>query len=229
MRLISPVSLALAGALVVTACSGGAKGITAPREGDFSVGKADAPVTVTEYASASCTHCAQFNNEVFPQAKAKYVDTGQVHWVLREILTGPESVSAAGFLTARCAGPDKAYSVLDAIYRSMATPEQAQDFLVTEPRAALLRIAQSAGMTEKQFDDCVNDKKALEALTKRVQRNAKDGIKGTPTFFINGVQLDNEKEMSMARLDADIAAAKAGKDILAADKAATAATPAAAK
>jgi protein-disulfide isomerase len=224
MRLISPTSLAIAGALVLTACGGGGgSGVAAARPDDLVLGKADAPVTVTEYASASCTHCAQFNNETFPEAKAKYVDTGQVRWVLREILTAPESVSAAGFLTARCAGPDKAFNVLDAIFRGMGTPEDAQNFLITDPRGSLLRIAQSAGMTEKQFDDCVNDKKALEALTKRVERNSKDEIKGTPTFFVNGVHLDNAREMTMARLDADIAAAKAGKDILAADKAALAA------
>jgi protein-disulfide isomerase len=222
MRLISPTTLALAGALVLTACSGGGKGVANPRPDDLVLGKADAPVTVTEYASASCIHCAEFNNQVFPEAKAKYVDTGQVRWVLREILTGPESVSAAGFLTARCAGPDKAFSVLDAIYRGMSTPEDAQNFLINDPRGSLLRIAQSAGMTEKQFNDCVEDEKALAALTKRVERNAKDDIKGTPTFFVNGVHLDNVKPMTMARLDADIAAAKAGKDISAADKAATA-------
>jgi protein-disulfide isomerase len=223
MRLLSTASLAIAAALVLTACSGGGNGVAAPRADDLVLGKADAPVTVTEYASASCTHCAQFNNEVFPEAKAKYVDTGQVKWVLREILTAPENVSAAGFLTARCAGPDKAFGVLDAIYRGMSTPEDAQNFLITDPRGSLLRIAQSAGMTEKQFDACVTDKKSLDALTKRVQRNSKDEVKGTPTFFVNGVHLDNAKEMTMARLDADIAAAKAGKDIAAADKAAIAA------
>jgi len=210
-------SLALVATLSLAACSGGPKAITTPREGDFTVGKADAPVTVTEYASASCTHCALFNNEVFEQAKAKYVDSGQVHWVMREILTPPEAVSAAGFMVAHCAGPDKAYSVLDAIFRSIG--RNVEDALVNNPRENLRTIAQSAGMTEKQFDDCTNDNKALDAMKKRVERNAKDGVTGTPTFFVNGVKLDNEKEMTMARLDNAIAAAKAGKDAGAADKA----------
>jgi protein-disulfide isomerase len=204
------LSLALVAALALSACGGGGKAITAPREGDFTIGKADAPVIVTEYASASCTHCAQFNNEVFEQAKAKYIEPGVVRWTMREILTGPEAVSAAGFLTAHCAGPDKAYSVLDAIFRGVGADPQG--FLGDAPRDHLLAIAQSAGMTEKQFDACVNDAKALEALKKRVVRNAKDGVTGTPTFFVNGVKLDNEKEMTVARLDAVIAAAKAGKD-----------------
>ena len=211
------LSLALVAALALTACGGGGRAITAPREGDFTVGKADAPVVVTEYASASCTHCALFNNEVFEQAKAKYVDAGQVRWVMREILTGPVEVSAAGFLTAHCAGPDKAYSVLDAIFRGIG--QDPEGFLSTAPRDHLLVIAQSAGMTEKQFDACVSDKAAMEALNKRNTRNAKDGVKGTPTFFVNGVKLDNEKEMTLPRLDAVIAAAKAGKDPAEADKA----------
>lgn len=212
------LSLVLVAALALSACGGsGPKAITTPREGDFQVGKADAPVTVTEYASASCTHCAQFNNEVFEQAKTKYVDTGQVRWVMREILTAPESVSAAGFLTAHCAGPDKAYSVLDAIFRGVG--QDPQGFLGDAPRDHLLAVAQSAGMTEKQFDACVTDAAALDALKKRVTRNAKDGVTGTPTFFVNGVKLDNTKDMTMARLDALIAAAKAGKDPAEADKA----------
>jgi protein-disulfide isomerase len=211
------ISLVLAATLALSACGGGAKSITAPRDGDFSVGKTDAPVTVTEYASASCTHCALFNNEVFEQAKAKYVDTGQVHWVMREILTGPEAVSAAGFMVAHCAGPDKAYSVLDAIFRSIG--QNPQKALQDDPRGNLQAIALSAGMTEKQFTDCTSDDKALDALKKRVERNSKDGVVGTPTFFVNGVKLDNDKEMTLPRLDNAIAAAKAGKDPGAADAA----------
>lgn len=211
------ISLALTASLALAACSAGPKAITTPRDGDFSVGKTDAPVTVTEYASASCTHCALFNNEVFEVAKTKYVDTGQVHWVMREILTPPEAVSAAGFMVAHCAGPDKAYSVLDAIFRSIG--HDAEGALVNNPRGNLQTIAQSAGMTEQQFNDCTGDNKALEALKKRVERNSKDGVTGTPTFFVNGVKLDNEKDMTMARLDNVIAAAKAGKDPGAADKA----------
>ena len=90
--------------LVLAACnSGGAKGA-----GDeIGMGKPNAPVKVVEYASASCGHCATFNNEVFPAFKAKYIDTGIVYYEMREIITPPENFAAAAFLTARCAGPDK--------------------------------------------------------------------------------------------------------------------------
>jgi protein-disulfide isomerase len=219
MRHFALTSLAIASALALAACGGPSK-IAEVRPDDMVLGKADAPVTVTEYASASCTHCARFSNDVFPEAKAKYVDSGQAKWVLREILTGPESVSAAGFLTARCAGKDKEFPVLEAIFRGIA--QDAEGFLVGDPKGHLLAIAQSAGMTEEQFNTCVNDAKALDALKKRVTRNAKDGVEGTPTFFVNGVRLGdaNGGEQTLAQLDAAIAAAKAGKDPNAAAKAA---------
>lgn len=219
MRVLTPAVFAVA-ALALAGCGISPKSIMAERPGDFVSGKADAPVVVTEYASASCIHCARFNNEVFPLAKAKYVDNGQVKWVLREILTPPVGVSAAGFMMARCAGKDdkeKSFAVLDAIFHDIErvdTPETS--------RAALLQIAQSAGMNEAQFDACVNDEKALKELDARVKKNAKDGVEGTPTFFVNGVKLGGKSggEQTLAQLDAAIAAAKAGKDPAAAAKAA---------
>jgi protein-disulfide isomerase len=221
MRYFAPLSLAAVAAVTLAACSpGGAKGIATVRETDFFImGKADAPVTVTEYASMSCPHCARFNEEVMPQIKTKYIETGQVKWIMREFLTPPQEVAAAGFLTARCAGKDKAYLVLDAVFRGIAHDAQA---FFNGPRNNLLTIAQSAGMTQKQFDDCVGDEKALEELKKRVQRNAKDGIEGTPTFFVNGVRMGEKEggEQTLAQFDAAIAAAKAGKDPNAAAKAA---------
>jgi len=85
---------------------------------DYSLGSPKAKVQVVEYASLSCPHCAKFNEEVFPAFKAKYVDTGQVRYTLREMLTPPAEVAAAGFLLARCAGPAKYFGVVDAVFRS---------------------------------------------------------------------------------------------------------------
>jgi protein-disulfide isomerase len=159
-------------------------------------------VQVTEYASASCSHCAKFNNTVFPAFKAKYVDSGKVHYTLKEFLTPPEEVAAAGFLVARCAGKDKYFTVLDAIYKNQAEMFQTGDF-----RGVLLRIAQSSGMTEDQFNKCVSDPDALKALNARVQKAINDDkITGTPTFFVNGKKVA-EGEVTLAQLDAAIAAA----------------------
>jgi protein-disulfide isomerase len=170
---------------------------------DMSLGNPNAKVTVIEYASASCPHCARFNNEVFPAFKAKYIDTGKIHYVFREFLTPPVEVAAAGFLTARCAGKDKYFSVLDAIYRGQTAMFQSGDF-----RGALLRIGESAGMTEAQFNACISDDAVLKALNDRVTTYEKrDNITGTPTFIVNGTSLDGEQ--TLQSLDTAIAAAQA--------------------
>lgn len=190
---------AVAGLSLAGCNKGGAGGASA---GDMSLGNAESKIQVTEWASASCSHCARFNNTVFPAFKAKYIDTGKVHYTLKEFLTPPEEVAAAGFLLARCAGKDKYFTVLDAIYKNQAEMFQTGDF-----RGVLLRIAQSAGMTEEQFNKCVSDPEALKALNARVQRAINDDkITGTPTFAVNGKKVA-EGEVTLAQLDAAITAA----------------------
>ena len=170
---------------------------------DMSLGNPAAKVTVIEYASASCPHCARFNNEVFPAFRAQYIDNGKIHYVFREFLTPPIEVAAAGFLMARCAGKDKYFSVLDAIYRGQEAMFQSGDY-----RGALLKIAESAGMTDQQFTTCISDDKAIKALNDRVDTYAKrDHISGTPTFIVNGKVLDGEQ--SLASLASAISTAQA--------------------
>ncbi|SFI69860.1 thioredoxin domain-containing protein [Caulobacter sp. UNC279MFTsu5.1] len=174
---------------------------------DMSLGNPNAKVTVVEYASASCIHCGRWNNEVFPDFKKKYIDTGRVHYVYREFLTEPVQVASASFLMARCAGKDKYFSVLDSVYHS-----QEEMFTTGDYRGVLLRIAQSAGMDEAQFTSCVTNEKNLKALNSRVEKYQADAkITGTPTFIINGKKAggDDGGEQSMAQLDAAIAAAEA--------------------
>jgi protein-disulfide isomerase len=194
------VAAAAVAGLALAGCGQGG-GISASAE-DMSMGPADAKVKVVEYASASCSHCATFNNEVFPEFKAKYIDTGKVQYILKEFLTPPEQVAAASFLMARCAGPDKYFTVLDAVYKNQNEMFQTGDF-----RGVLLRIAQSSGMTETQFNQCVSDEDALKALDARVTKAIRDDkITGTPSFFVNGKKIA-EGEVSMAQLDAAIAEA----------------------
>lgn len=198
-RRLLVVAAAAAGLSLAGCKRGGAQG---PAEGDMTLGDPNAKVKVVEYASASCSHCATFNNEVFPAFKAKYIDTGRAHYTLKEFLTPPEEVAAAGFLLARCAGKDKYFNVLDAIFRNQNEMFQTGDF-----RGVLLRIAQSAGMTEDQFNKCVSDETALKALNARVERAAKqDKVTGTPTFFVNGKKIA-EGAVTLPQLDAAIAEA----------------------
>ena len=194
------IAAAAVASLTLAGCSKG--GASGPATGDMSLGNPDAKVKVVEYASASCSHCARFNNTVFPAFKAKYIDTGKIRYTLKEFLTPPEEVAAAGFLVARCAGKDKYFTVLDSIYKN-----QAEMFTTGDFRGVLLRIAQSAGMTEDQFNKCVSDPDALKALNARVERAVKDDkITGTPTFVVDGKKVA-EGEVTLAQLDAAIAAA----------------------
>ena len=168
---------------------------------DMTLGNPNAKITVIEYASASCPHCAHFNNEVFPAFKAKYIDTGRIHYVFREFLTAPAEVAAASFLIARCAGKDKYFSVLDTIFRGQQQMYQSGDI-----KGALARAAGQAGMNEAQLDACLTNEAAGDALNARVERYAKqDGINMTPTFVINGKKM--QADATLANLDAAIAAA----------------------
>lgn len=195
------VGLALAGALA--GCQKAADaGVSAD---DMMLGNPAAKVTVIEYASVSCPHCARFDIDVFPGFKAKYIDSGQIRYVAREALTGDPAIAAAGFLTARCAGKDKYFRVVDAIYHA-----QQEMFTGGDPHAVLLNIARSAGMTDSQFETCIKDEKALAALNDRWQHYVNDDkINATPTFVINGKVYD-KGEMSLKELDAAIAEASAG-------------------
>ncbi|MBP8245829.1 MAG: DsbA family protein [Phenylobacterium sp.] len=195
--------VAALGALALAGCSKSGGAVDAA---DMTLGDPKAPVKITEYASASCTHCATFNNEVFPALKAKYIDTGKVHYTFKEFLTPPVEVAAAAFLTARCAGKDKYFSVLDAVFQA-----QNEMFTTGDMRGVLLRVAQSAGMTEPQFNACITDEAALKALNERVEKASRDEkITATPTFLINGEKM-KEGEATLAEFDAAIAAAQAKK------------------
>lgn len=148
------------------------------------------------------SHCGRFATEVFPAFKAKYIDTGKVKWTYHEFLTPPEAVAAAGVLVARCAGKDKYFSVIDALFHS-----QEEMYRTGDARGTLLKVAQSAGMTEAQFNACVQDEAAAKALNARVEKAQKDrNISSTPTFFINGKKL-KEGELSLQELEAAVAGA----------------------
>ena len=191
--------VAALGALALAGCSKGAGTVDTA---DMTLGDPNAKVKMVEYASLTCTHCGTFSNDVFPAFKAKYIDTGKVHYTFKEFLTPPNEVAAAGFLTARCAGKDKYFNVTDAIFHA-----QQEMFTTGDMRGVLLRIAQSAGLTEEQFNACITDEAALKALNERVEKAIKvDKINSTPTFVINGKKV-KEGEISLAELDAAVAEA----------------------
>ena len=177
---------------------------------DMTEGSPTAKVTVIEYASVGCPVCAKWNQEVYPAFKTKYIDTGRIHYVLREVLVGQGeevSLGASGFLLARCAGKDKYFAVVDAVFHAQNDIYMGHE----DAHTALLKIAQSTGMSEDQFNACINNDQALLALNQRSDDHFKnDHIDATPTFVINGKMLEPGYK-PLAELDAAIAAAQAGK------------------
>jgi len=198
--------LLAAALMAVMALGGCAKPMLDPaakaQPGDMSLGDPKAKVEVVEYASASCPHCARFAVDVFPVFKARYVDTGKVHYTLKEYLTEPQALAAAGFLLARCAGKDRYFPVLDAVFRGQDQMVQTGDV-----RGVLLQIATGpGGMTAEQLDACMRDTAAEKALAERADRHMRaDKVTSTPTFIINGKRV--EGEMTLPELDAAIAQA----------------------
>ena len=157
-----------------------------PADGDMTLGSAKAKVQVVEYASLSCTHCAHWNNEVFPAFKKQFIDTGKVRYVFREFLTEPYQFAAAGYLLARRVGPAKYFQVTDAIFRQQDAIYESQDLW-----GGLLKIGKSFGLTEEQFTAALQDKAALDAVNARVEKAAeRDKVEVTPTFFVNGERLE---------------------------------------
>ena len=150
-----------------------------PPARDLWQGKADAPVTVVEYASLTCGHCAHFHESTWPTLKSKYVETGKVRYVLRDFPLDP--VAAAGSMLARCAGDDKRASVVDLLFSNQ------QKWLVNKPVDALRDLLKQAGFTQESFDACLKNQELYDAVIKtREAASEKFGINSTPSFFING-------------------------------------------
>jgi protein-disulfide isomerase len=190
-------------ALAATAAfvAGAAVAAPAALPDDMSLGNPKAKIQVIEYASLSCPHCAHFNETVFAPFKAKWVDTGKVRYTLKEMLTPPQQVAAAGFLMARCAGPAKYFKVVDEVFRSQ--PRWTDGKI----KPVLEEIGKANGLSEAQFTACLQDQKALDALSLRARRASEtDGVQSTPTLFINGKKLESVPA-SPAEMDAAIAAA----------------------
>jgi len=146
---------------------------------DMALGKEDAPVTIVEYSSLSCPHCAHFHRDVMPALKSDYIDTGKVRYIEREFPLN--NAGLGGAVLARCVDPIRFFAFTDLLF------SRQEDWAFKEDALQRLRIyAKQAGLTDADFEKCLDD----EALQKKVlavrERGEKEGVKGTPTFFING-------------------------------------------
>jgi protein-disulfide isomerase len=163
---------------------------------DSWIGSKDAPVTIVEYASMTCPHCAAFHAETWPALKSKYIDTGKARFVLREFPLDP--LATAGFMLARCAGPDKRNAVTDLLF-----DQQKNWAFVDKPVDALAATVRQAGINQAQFEACLKDQNLYSQVNQmRDQASSKFNIQATPTFFINGRKYTGE--LSVAQVDKDI-------------------------
>jgi len=147
---------------------------------EMALGKPDAPVTMIEYASMTCGHCAHFHEAVFPYLKEKYIDTGKVYFVYREFPLDP--LAAAVSMLARCAPGDRYFEMTKLFF------EKQKDWIrADDPVEALFQIAKQSGFTRDTFKTCLTDQKLLDGITAGRTRGADVfKIDGTPTFFVNG-------------------------------------------
>lgn len=142
-------------------------------------GATDAPVTVIEYASMTCGHCANFHINIWPTLKKEFVDTGKVRFIIREFPFDPRSTAA--FMLARCMGEDKWYATVDLMFRSQSTWARASD-----GKQGFLSALSMTGLDEKQLEACLADQAMLDNVNKIAATGRELGVTSTPTFFING-------------------------------------------
>lgn len=153
---------------------------------DFALGKPDSPVTIVEYASMTCGHCANFHNKVFPALKEKYIDSGKVRFIMREFPL--DNLAAAASMLARCAGGEKSYALVGVLFEK----QEQWAFVRGNPVPNLFEIAKQAGFTQDSFDKCLTDQKLLDQVTAvRTHASEKFAVSSTPTFFINGKRLQD--------------------------------------
>ena len=165
-----------------------------PAFGEMTMGPDTAKVTVIEYASATCPHCAAFYNDTFGVLKKEYIDTGKIKFVFREF--PHQDAALAAFMLARCAPKEKYFPLIDVFFTTQ--PEWTQN-----PLAGLNKIAQQAGFTQESFDACMkNEAVAKDILAVRTKAEG-FGVTGIPTFFVNGERYEGENTIEAFRAKID--------------------------
>ena len=178
------------GALMLGACSD--KGTSTAKAGDkartayetstdHAIGNPNAPVTVVEYSSVMCGHCASWHEATYPAFVTKYVATGKVRFVMRPFPTGNVSLANAGHLLADCAPSDKYFDLVE-----VQMKRQRRIATSNNIKGEYVALAKSVGMSEEEFDKCMSDPEGLDRLQAVYDAGDNLGVTGTPTFFFNG-------------------------------------------
>ncbi|MBL8536070.1 MAG: DsbA family protein [Hyphomonadaceae bacterium] len=198
-----------AGALALTACNNAGGGAISPD--DMILGADNAPVTLIEYASSTCPHCAEFHEAVFEQLKTNYIDTGKVRYVFREYPTAPPAVAVAGFQLARCGGAtsEQYFTRLGELFR-----QQRAIFATGSMegvRQKFLEIGAAAGLSQEQVLECISDEAGAERIQRIVDAgNREFNISGTPTIIINGRKVEDPSVVTWEGLSRLLEAELAG-------------------
>ena len=166
------------------AAAGDAAKELAVQPSDRILGKAEAPITIIEYASLTCQHCAHFDVTVLPKLKEKWIDTGKAKLILRDYPLDEPALRAA--MVARCAPADRFYPLIDTFFAQQEQWVTSRDY-----RAALEKLVKLGGMSDKEFKACISDKKLEDQVAQsRLIASQQLGVDATPTFFINGKKFD---------------------------------------
>ena len=181
-----------ASAFTLVACGNGDDGATAnPISGsdanEMSLGSADAPLVLVEYASITCPHCKSFHEDVMPTIKTNYIETGQLRYVFYDFPTPPVNIAVAGAAIGRCAGSDKFFDVLDDLFENQAGIMSAAR--AGAAKGALEAVAARHGLDSAAFDSCLENTDIRRAISDGVQRGESLGVRSTPSLFLNGTEL----------------------------------------
>ena len=150
---------------------------------DRILGNPDAPITIVEYASLTCPHCAHFANDVLPELKKKWIDSGKAKLVLRDYPLDEPALRAA--MIARCAPPDRFYAYVDTFFAAQDKWVMARDY-----REALARLVKLGGMSQDEFDNCLKNTELENKIVEgRLVASKELDVNSTPTFFINGTKV----------------------------------------
>jgi len=157
--------------------------------GDITVGNPDAPITMIEYASMTCPHCATFHNTVLPEIKEKYVKTGKVKMVFRNFIR--DRLDVAVSMVTRCYGPEKTFDLMNLFFQRQRQWAQSQD-----PLTEISAVARNAGISRLDLDQCLANTELQSHLLEMQKAGFDEGVSATPTFFING-----EKQVGAANFE----------------------------
>jgi len=157
----------------------------APALGEMALGADEgAKVTLIEYASATCPHCAAFHKEAWGKLKTEYIDTKKIRFIFREFPLNDAALAA--FMIARAAPKESYFPLIDIYFNTLETWAQ-------NPAEGLLNIAKQAGFTQEKFNTTLKDEALAKGIMAILDDGAKFGVKGTPSFFLNGEQFDGER------------------------------------